>query len=191
MGRVNAMKEADLQLVREQLLKMLKEKALMMGKFTLSSGKESNYYLDERVVTLSGKGAYFTALLMLDVLKDVDFDAIGGMTLAADPIIGAVITLGYMKGKIIDGFIVRKEPKGHGTGKLIEGPVIGGRKVVIIDGTMTTGASILKAIDAVERESAKVVKIVVLIDRLEGGDEALRSQGYEVISIFTKDDLLL
>lgn len=185
------MSELDLLKVREELLNMLKERALMIGKFTLSSGKESSYYLDERAVTLSGKGAYLTAQVMMDVLKDIEFDAIGGMTLAADPIIGAVITLSYINGRVIDGFIVRKEPKGHGTGKLIEGPPLRGRRVVVIDGTMTTGASILKAIDAVEKEACKVVKVVVLIDRLEGGAEALRSKGYDIISIFTKDDLLL
>jgi len=179
-----------LEILKARLLDLIKKHALALGKFTLSSGKESNYYLDERVVTLSAEGAYLTAKIMLDMLKDVEFDAIGGMTLAADPIVGAVITMSYTNEKPINGFIVRKEPKSHGMGKQIEGPISPGLKVVIVDGTMTTGGSILRAIDAVEKEGCKVVKVIVLIDRLEGGRDELQNRGYEFVSIFTKGDLL-
>ncbi|MGQ9609171.1 MAG: orotate phosphoribosyltransferase [bacterium] len=174
----------------KRLLELIKNHALMIGKFILSSGKESNYYLDERMVTLSGEGAYLTAKIILDMLKNIEFDAIGGMTLAADPIIGAVIAISYANGKPVNGFIVRKEPKGHGTGKQIEGPISKGLKVVIVDGTMTTGASIIKSIEAVENEGCKVVKVITLIDRQEGGREALKNKGYDFDTIFTKDDLL-
>ncbi len=175
---------------RNRLLELIKKHALMIGKFILSSGKKSNYYLDERMVTLSGEGAYLTAKVILDMLKDVEFDAIGGMTLAADPIIGAVIAISYANGKPINGFIVRKEPKGHGTGKQIEGPISEGLKVVIVDGTMTTGASIIKSIEAIENEGCKVVKVITLIDRQEGGREALENKGYDFDTVFTRDDLL-
>lgn len=174
---------------KARLLELLKEKALKIGKFTLSSGKESNYYLDERMVTLSSEGAYLTAKVMLDMLKEVEFNAIGGPTLAADPIVTSIAVIGYIEGRSVDGFIIRKEPKGHGTGKLIEGPLNKGSKVVIVDGTMTTGGSLLKAIQAVENEGCSVVKVIVLIDRLEGGRESLKSKGYDVLSVFTKDDL--
>jgi orotate phosphoribosyltransferase len=175
---------------KARLLELLKEKALKVGKFVLSSGKESDYYLDERIVTLSSEGAYLTAKIMLDMLKDVKIDAIGGPTLAADPIVGAVSGISFADGKPIDGFIVRKEAKGYGTGKLIEGPLAKGSNVVVVDGTMTTGGSLLKALEALENEDCKVVKVLVLIDRLEGGKEVLQSKGYDVASVFTKDDLL-
>lgn len=175
---------------KARLLELLKEKALKIGKFTLSSGKESDYYLDERMVTLSSEGAYLTAKVMLDMLKGIDFDAIGGPTLAADPILTSIAVTSHIEGRSIDSFIIRKEPKGHGTGKLIEGPLNKGSNVVIVDGTMTTGGSLLKAIQAVENEGCKVVKVIVLIDRLEGGKSALKDKGYDVLSVFTKDDLL-
>ena len=185
---------------KARLLELIKEKALKVGKFVLSSGKESDYYLDERVVTLSAEGAYLTARVMLDMLKDIEIDAAGGMTLAADPIAGAIAAISYSRfikqrknkteGKPIDAFIVRKEQKGHGTGKLVEGPIIKGLKVCIVDGTMTTGGSLLKAIEALENEGCQVVKVLVLIDRLEGGSEALQSKGYDVEAVFTRDDLL-
>lgn len=183
-------KKLNIEEFKASLLILLKKKALVLGKFVLSSGRESNYYLDERVVTLSSEGAYLTARVMLDMLKDVDFDAIGGMTLAADPIAGAIAAISYAEGRPIDGFIVRKEPKSHGTSKQIEGPVIKGMRVCITDGTMTTGSSLLKAIESLENEGCHIVKVLVLIDRLEGGKEFLQSKGYDVSSVFTRDDLL-
>lgn len=180
----------EIEECKARLLELIKEKALVIGKVRLSSGKESDYYLDERVVTLSAEGAYLTALIMLDMLKDVEVDAIGGMTVAADPIAGAVAAISYVQNRPINGFIVRKEPKGHGMGKQVEGPITKGLKVVIIDGTMTTGASILKAIEAVEKEGCHLVKVILLIDRLEGGREAIESKGYDYAAIFTREDLL-
>jgi orotate phosphoribosyltransferase len=173
-----------------RLLELLKEDALAIGKVILSSGKESDYYLDERMVTLSAEGAYLAAKLILDMLKDVQIDAIGGPTLAADPIVGAVIALSHADGCPVNGFIVRKEPKGHGMGKQVEGPIADGSRVVVVDGTMTTGGSILKAIDVVEGMGCEVVKVILLIDRMEGGREKIESKGYEFAAIFTRDDLL-
>ena len=175
---------------RSRLLELLKEHALAVGKVILSSGKESDYYLDERVVTLSAEGAYLTAKIILDMLKDVEVDAVGGPTVAADPIAGAVAAVSYAEGSPVAGFIVRKEPKGHGMGKQVEGPIDSGSKVVIVDGTMTTGGSIIKAIDVVEKMGCEVVKVILLIDRLEGGREKIESKGYDFAAIFTSDDLL-
>jgi len=184
------MKILSIEECKSRLLELIKEKALKVGKFVLSSGKESDYYLDERIVTLSSEGAYLTARVMLDMIKDVEIDAIGGMTLAADPIASAIAGISYAEGRPIDGFIVRKEPKGHGTGKQVEGPISKGMKVCITDGTMTTGSSLLKAIEAIENEGCQVVKVLILIDRLEGGKEFLQGKGYDVSSVFTRDDLL-
>jgi len=180
----------EIEECKSRLLEIIKEKALKIGKFVLASGKESNYYLDERVVTLSSEGAYLTAKVMLDMLKDIDIDSAGGPTLAADPIAGAIAAISYAEGKPLDSFIVRKEAKGHGTGKLIEGPIAKGMKVCVVDGTMTTGGSLLKSIEALENEGCQVVKVLVLIDRLEGGKEVLQNEGYDFDSVFTRDDLL-
>jgi orotate phosphoribosyltransferase len=175
---------------KTRLLELVKEQALVIGKVILSSGKESDYYLDERVVTLSAEGAYLTAKIILDMLKDVEVDALGGPTLAADPIVGAVTAVSYADDRPLAGFIVRKEPKGHGMSKQVEGPIKAGSRVVIVDGTMTTGGSVLKAIDVVEKMGCKVVRVILLIDRLEGGREKIESRGYDFAAIFTRDDLL-
>ena len=175
---------------KSRLLELIKEHALTIGDFTLSSGKKSKYYLDERVVTLSAEGAYLTARVILDMLKGVEVDAVGGPTVAADPIAGAVAAVSHAEGCPVDGFIVRKEPKAHGMGKQIEGPVESGSRVVIVDGTMTTGGSVIKAIDAVEKMGCKVVKVILLIDRLEGGREKIEEKGYDFAAVFTRDDLL-
>lgn len=180
----------DVEQSRARLLELLKEKALVVGKVILSSGRESDYYLDERMVTLSAEGAYLTARLILDMLKGVEVDAVGGPTVAADPIAGAIAAVSHLEGCPVDGFIVRKEPKGHGMGKQVEGPIGEGSRVVIVDGTMTTGGSILKAIDVVEDMGCKVIKVVLLIDRMEGGREKIESKGYDFAAIFTRDDLL-
>ena len=175
---------------KSRLLELLKERALKIGKVILSSGKESDYYLDERIVTLMAEGAYLTAKVMLDKLKDVELDAAGGMTLAADPIAGAMAAISYADGRPLEGFIVRKEPKDHGMGKQVEGPVKSGMKVAIIDGTMTTGGSLLKAIGAVENVGCEVVRVLVLIDRLEGGRKKIEEAGYSFDAVFTRKDLI-
>ena len=175
---------------KSRLLELLKEQALELGKFRLSSGRESNYYLDERIVTLSAEGAYLTARIILDMLKGAEVDAVGGPTVAADPIAGAVAAVSYAEGMPIAGFIVRKEPKGHGMGKQVEGPIESGFKVAIVDGTMTTGGSVLKAIEVMEKLGCEVVKVILLVDRLEGGREKIQDKGYDFAAIFTRDDLL-
>jgi orotate phosphoribosyltransferase len=175
---------------RARLLELLKERAVVLGKVKLSSGKESDYYLDERIVTLSPEGAYLTAKIILDMLKDVEVDAVGGPTIAADPIVGAIAAVSYAEGRPVAGFMVRKEPKGHGMGKQVEGPIKQGTKVAIIDGTMTTGGSVLNAIEAVEKMGCQVARVILLIDRLEGGRDKIQSKGYDFAAVFTKDDLL-
>jgi len=175
---------------RSRLLELLKERAVVLGKVKLSSGKESDYYLDERIVTLSPEGAYLTAKIILDMLKDVEVDAVGGPTIAADPIVGAIAAVSYAEGRPVAGFMVRKEPKGHGMGKQVEGPIKKGSKVAIIDGTMTTGGSVLNAIDAVEKMGCQVARVILLIDRLEGGRDKIQRRGYDFAAVFTKNDLL-
>ncbi len=178
---------------KNELLECIKKDAVSQGEeITLSSGKKSNLYVDSKMVTLSPKGAYLTTMVLTDVLKDVDFDAIGGMTIGADPIVGAFAALSYnTQNRDKSTFIIRKEPKKHGKQKYIEGPLKPKSKVVIIDDVTTTGESILKSIDVIKKHTdCEIVKIVSLVDRLEGAREELKKHGYVLESIFTKHDLL-
>ena len=173
-----------------RLLQKIKKTALEMGTTrTLSSGKKSSYYIDGKLVTLDPEGAFLTAKLIFDMLNPVDFDAVGGLTLGADPIVAALALYSYINKRPIQTFIVREEPKKHGTMKLIEGKLAKGSKVIIVDDVVTTGKSILQAIDAVKQEKCEIVKIIVLVDRQEGAREKFDSLGYEFEPIFTKKDL--
>lgn len=173
-----------------ELLNILKEKALEFGEYKLSSGVSSAYYIDGRRVTLNSKGTYLTATLFLEALRNDKFDAIGGPSVGADPIVGAISALSYSQGRAVDAFIVRKHPKMHGKGQWIEGPLEAGSKVVIVDDVSTTGESILDAIKRVEEIGCKVVKVVVLVERLEGGArKKLKEHGYDLTAIFTSKDL--
>lgn len=175
---------------KDNLLEKIKKDALEIGiGRNLSSGKKSNYYIDGKMMTLDSEGAFLTAKVIFDMIDSVDFDAIGGLTLGADPIVGALALFGYINNKPIQTFIVRKEPKKHGTMKLIEGKLTKGSKVIIVDDVVTTGNSILQAIETVEKENCEVVKIIVLVDRQDGAREKFNSRGYEFEPIFTKEDL--
>lgn len=173
---------------RERLLKILKEKSLVFEKVKLSSGKESDYYIDAKLTTLDPEGSHLVATIFLDMIKDLAVDAVGGFTLGADPIVGSVVTLSHLRGRAISGFIVRKEPKKHGRQKLIEGVLPEGARVVIVEDVVTTGSSVKKAISAVEEAGGKVLRVLCIVDREEGGREALK--GYDFTPIFTIKNLL-
>lgn len=163
--------------MKEELKRLLKETgAVKFGEFTLSSGIKSNFYVDCRKVTLHPHGAKLIGKIILDKIKDLEVDAIGGLTLGADPITSAVVTLGN-----IPGFIVRKKTKEHGTQQKIEGIIEPGWNVVIVEDVATTGASALQAIEAVEEIGANVVKVISVVDREEGAAEALKDYGFEPI----------
>jgi len=174
---------------RARLLDILKKKAVLYGDFTLASGKRSSYYIDGRLVTLEPEGAYLTARLILDLLKDDSVDAVGGPTLGADPIVGSVIAASYLAGRPLLGFIVRKAEKTHGTQKRIEGPLHEGLRVAVLEDVTTTGASVLQAIEEIEKAGAKVIKVITLIDRLKGAKELLNGRGYPFAPLFTRQDL--
>jgi len=167
---------------------LVREKALEFGDFTLASGKKASYYLDCRQVTLDSAGALLVAEGILELLGDDLPDAVGGMAIGADPISAAVITVAATRGKSISGFIVRKQPKGHGTGRDVEGPVRPGQTAVIVEDVVTTGGSSLAAIERVEAFGMKVVGVIALIDRLEGGHEAFAKRGYELRPLLTVRD---
>lgn len=172
---------------RERLLQLVRQRSLIYGDITLSSGKKSHYYIDGKQTTLHSEGIALISRLMLPQLRGVD--AVGGLTLGADPFIGALLVACHDAGRPIVGFIVRKEAKGHGTQKLIEGPLKKGMRVAIVEDVVTTAAAALKAADAVEEAGAHVVRVLALLDRQEGGAEAVRARGYEFAPLFTKEDL--
>lgn len=177
---------------RQALQSLIREKALKFGDFTLASGQKSSYYLDGKQVTLDSAGACLVAEGMLDLfdaeLGDGWPDAVGGMSIGADPIVGAIIALAGVRGRPLKGFMVRKEAKGHGTKKFIEGPVQPGDTAVIVEDVVTTGGSSLTAIERAEEFGLKVTRVLAIIDRLQGGEAAFRERGYELKSLFTVRD---
>ena len=169
--------------MKEELIELLKTKeAVKFGDFTLSSGKKSDFYVDCRKITLHPQGARLIAQIILEKIKGSKVDAIGGLTLGADPITSSVVALSD-----IPGFIVRKKEKEHGTRQKIEGIIESGFNVVIVEDVATTGASALQAIEAVEAIGAKVVKVIAVVDREEGAAEALKN--YDFDPIIKKSDL--
>ncbi len=174
---------------RLQLLNEIKQRAVNFGTFVLSSGQTSHYYLDCRLVTLSPFGAWLTANAFLDTFEGIALDAVGGMSVAADPIAAAIAVESWHRSRPLRGFIVRKEAKGHGMQRQVEGPLQRGDRVAVVDDVLTTGGSILQAIDAVEAAGATVVLAAVILDRLQGGGEKIRERGYTLHSLFTLDDI--
>lgn len=175
---------------KTRLKELIKDRALQFGDFTLASGKTSSYYIDGRLVTLHGEGAYCLARCILAILRDYDVEAVGGMALGADPISGATAAVAASRGIELDAFMVRKQPKGHGTGRQVEGPLLDGAKVAMVEDTVTTGGSTLDAIGAVERERDASVEIVIaMVDRLSGARHAIERSGYTFEPLFTVEDL--
>lgn len=156
---------------RDALIKVFQERALKFGDFTLVSGKKSSYYLDGKQVMLHAQGLRLVSEGLLDLLSDVDFQAIGGMSIGADPIIGGVLTVAAEQNRELIGVMVRKEAKGHGTQKFIEGPLQPGMKVVVVDDVVTTGGSSLLAVERIQEFGAEVVEVVGIVDRMQGGAE--------------------
>ena len=171
-----------------RLLQLALEKgALKYGDFTLTSGKKSTYYFDGRLLSLDPEGAYLISQSLLPVLRQAGAEAVGGLTLGADPIVAAIALASYINETPIPAFIVRKEAKSHGTGQGVEGALKAGSKVAIIDDTCTTGGSLFQAIEAAEGAGCTVVKVVAVLDRQEGGGEELRRRGYDFIALMEAD----
>lgn len=169
---------------KQALIAQVREKALKFGNFTLASGKQATYYLDGKQVTLDALGAKLIAEGILDLLQAGSMPAaVGGMSIGADPITAAVITMSGVRGVPLRGFMVRKEPKGHGTNRYIEGPVQPGDEVAIVEDVVTTGGSSLAAIERAEAFGLKVTSVLAIIDRMEGGAEAFRKRGYRFASL--------
>lgn len=174
---------------KQALIDLVKEKALKFGDFTLASGKKAKYYLDGKQVTLDAAGAKLIGEGILDVLGDQLPVAVGGMAIGADPITAAVVTMAGVRGLPLKGILIRKEPKGHGLQKYVEGPVSPGDDVVIVEDVVTTGGSSLLAIERAEEFGLKIAGVITIIDRLEGGAAAFAERGYNFTSLLTIRDL--
>jgi len=174
---------------REALIDLIREKALKFGQFTLASGKKASYYLDGKQVTLDPTGSRLVAEGILDLLDPANMPAaIGGMSIGADPIAAAVVTMSGIRNMPLRGFMVRKQSKGHGTEQFIEGPVREGDEVIIVEDVVTTGGSSLTAIERAEAFGLKVVQVIAIIDRMEGGAEAFTQRGYKFSSLLNIRD---
>jgi orotate phosphoribosyltransferase len=172
---------------REDLRKFITDLAVVHGRVTLSSGAEADYYLDLRRISLHHASATLVGRVMLDLVQDWDFEAVGGLTLGADPVATAMMQASAETARPVDAFVVRKEGKAHGLQRRIEGPDVGGRRVVAVEDTSTTGSSVLTAVDALRQAGAEVVGVAVIVDR--GAGEAVRAAGLPYRAVFTLSDL--
>ncbi|MFI7130270.1 orotate phosphoribosyltransferase [Nonomuraea sp. NPDC050153] len=172
---------------RDNLLAEIMSKAVVHGKVTLSSGMEADFYLDLRRITLDGVAAPLVGRVMLDLTTDLEFDAVGGLTLGADPVAGAMLHAAAARGRTLDAFVVRKAQKQHGMQRRIEGPEVKGRRVLAVEDTSTTGSSPLTAVEALREAGAEVVAVATIVDR--GARERITGEGLEYRSVFTLDDL--
>lgn len=175
----------ELHKERQELLELLKRDAYFKEKIILSSGKESDYYIDARRVTLSARGAYLCACLILEAVKGEPYDAIGGPTLGADPLLGAIAVLSLQAGKPANTFIIRQAPKTHGKQQQVEGPLLSPRsKVILIDDVATTGKALVQSLDILHGMGIRPKRAVCIVDRREGAKEALAARGCALIALF-------
>ena len=172
---------------REKLREEILEKAVVHGKVILSSGKEANYYVDLRRVTLDAVAAPLVGEVMLELTKNLEFDAVGGLTLGADPVATAMMHVAASKGRKLDSFVVRKAEKAHGLQRRIEGPDVKGRRVLAVEDTSTTGGSVMTAVEALKEAGAIVVGVAVIVER--GAKEAIDAAGLEYRTAYSLADL--
>ena len=172
---------------RDALKEEILKKAVVHGKVILSSGKEAEYYVDLRRVTLDSIAAPLVGEVMLELTKDLDFEAVGGLTLGADPVATAMMHVAAGNGRKIDAFVVRKAEKAHGLQRRIEGPDVKGRKVLAVEDTSTTGVSVLTAVEALTEAGAIVVGVAVIVER--GAKEKVESAGFKYLAAYQLSDL--
>jgi orotate phosphoribosyltransferase len=177
---------------RDRLLELLLERSFRTGDFVLASGARSSYYIDCRTTTTHAEGQALVGKLGLALLRDagVHPDAVGGLTMGADPVAYAIAHASWLAGEPVNAFSVRKEPKAHGTGKRVEGCFATGARVVVVEDVVTSGKSALQACDAVEAEGGTVLAVIALVDRESGGRAAIEARGYAVHTLFPVGELL-
>ncbi len=162
---------------RAALIEQVRTKAVVHGTVTLSSGATADYYVDLRRVTLDADAAPLVGRVMLDLTADLDFDAVGGLTLGADPVATAMLHQAAAQGRRLDAFVVRKAEKAHGLQRRVEGPDVAGRRVLAVEDTSTTGGSVLTAVEALREAGAEVVGVAVIVDRDTGARERVEAEG--------------
>ena len=172
---------------REKLREEILTKAVVHGKVILSSGKEADYYVDLRRVTLDSVAAPLVGEVMLDLTKDLEFDAVGGLTLGADPVATAMMHVAASKGRNLDSFVVRKAEKAHGLQRRIEGPDVKGRRVLAVEDTSTTGGSVMTAVEALKEAGAIVIGVAVIVER--GAAPLIAENGLKYLAAYQLADL--
>lgn len=177
---------------RQRLAALLTERSVKLGDFTLASGARSSYYIDARLTTMSAEGQHLVGRVALGAIRDAGWDPewVGGLTLGADPVAYAIAHRSFHEGPSIDAFTVRKTPKDHGTGRQIEGGLPAGARVVLLEDSVTSGGSALKAAEVVVAHGADVLGVLALVDREEGGRAAIEGAGYPFITVFRAADLV-
>jgi orotate phosphoribosyltransferase len=182
-----------METMRRQLLELLREKSFRYSPdkpFKLVSGRESPYYVDCRPTSHNAQGLALIGEVCFDRLRDLKVEAVGGLTMGADPIAHAIALTSYLKGKPVNAFSVRHRPKEHGTGGVLVGDVEPGDRVVVVDDVVTTGGSVLRAVAAAREFGLKVIKVLILVDRQEGGKEAVAREVPDVETVFTVAELI-
>lgn len=174
---------------RDELREQIVDKAVVHGHVVLSSGLEADYYIDLRRVTLDGIAAPLVGLVMLELTADLQYDAVGGLTLGADPVAGAMLHAAASHGRSLDAFVVRKAGKAHGLQRRIEGPEVAGRRVLAVEDTSTTGASVLTAVEALREAGAHVVGVAVIVDRATGARERIEAEGLPYLAAYDLAEL--
>ncbi len=175
---------------RQQLIDYIRSDAVFHGDFTLTSGAKATYYVDLRKVSLDHRVAPLIGQVMIDLIASIpDVDAVGGLTMGADPIASAVLHQGAARGLTYDAFVVRKQPKDHGRGRQVEGPDVAGKRVIVLEDTSTTGGSPLAAIEALEKVGAVIAGVAVVVDRNTGARERIEAAGYSYHAAIGLSDL--
>lgn len=182
----------DLATARDRLRQLIVDLAVVRGKVTLASGIEADYYVDLRRVTLHHEASRYVGQVMLALLDEagISYDAVGGLTMGADPVSHAIMRTAGDRGRAVDMCVVRKAQKSYGMGRQVEGPPVAGRDVVVLEDTSTTGGSALTAVEALQRAGANVVAVAIIVDRRTGAKERIEeTAGVPCLSAFTKDEL--
>lgn len=186
---INTLLQETTESLKDRLLNILAKQSYREGKIVLASGKESNYYIDGKMTTLDALGGTLVSILFLRMLKE-NISAVGGLSIGADPIASGISQIGYLTGKKITAFYIRKEPKKHGTSKWVEGPVRSGEKVAILEDVVTTGGSSLKAIEKITEFGCMVEQVIAVVDRNEGGREVFKERGLDYKYLFDIKDVI-
>lgn len=181
-----------MQEYRQRLASLLLEKSYREGEFVLASGKKSDYYFDCRVTALTAEGSWLIGMLFNELLQDIAIKGVGGMTMGADPLVSAVTVISWIKGRPLAGLLVRKQAKAHGTGQFVEGLAnfASGDSVAMLEDVVTTGGSLLTACERVSACGLRIAAVCAILDREEGGREALAAAGYNLLALYTRKELL-